>query len=294
MASQRSGNSFNPREAFLDAAAVPLEGGHATGTLDAANAILAMHPEVAASSVHAAAVLGDAATVRQLLQADPSQATVTAAPRGWDALTHLCFSRYLRVDETRADGFLRAAELLLDAGADAKTGWFSNDHGSPAFESALYGAAGIAHRAELTRLLVARGADVNDGEVVYHTPETCDNAALQALVESGRLTEDSLASMLLRKCDWHDLDGVRYLLSRGANPNYTTRWGYTAVHQAVRRDNELAIVQLLLDHGGDPTLVAHGRAAVANAARRGRADLLTLFGASKVHALTGVDRLLAA
>ena len=59
----------------------------------------------------------------------------------------------------------------------------------------------------MTRLLVERGADPNDGEVAYHTPESYDNEALKVLVESGKLTGDSLSTMLLRKHDWHDYDG---------------------------------------------------------------------------------------
>ena len=54
----------------------------------------------------------------------------------------------------------------------------------------------------------------NDGEVVYHTPEGWDNAALKILVNSAKLTSDSLATLLLRKTDWHDYDSVyteRYL-----------------------------------------------------------------------------------
>ena len=56
----------------------------------------------------------------------------------------------------------------------------------------LYGAAGIAHHAPLTRLLLERGADPNDDETPYHTPESYDNDALKVLVESGRLTDDNL------------------------------------------------------------------------------------------------------
>lgn len=57
----------------------------------------------------------------------------------------------------RSAGFMRAAEALLDAGARAKTGFFDESHHpKPEFESALYGAAGVAHHAELTRLLIER------------------------------------------------------------------------------------------------------------------------------------------
>ena len=197
----------DPRAAFVEAACVPLDrgSGHATGTLERAEAILAAHPEVATGDVHTAAILGDDATVGRFLALDGANAAAKGGPREWDALTHLCFSRYLRLDRVRADAFVRAARALLDAGASASTGFYSQDHQpEPAFESAIYGAAGVAHHAELTRLLLERGADPNDGETPYHTPEGLDNAALEVLVESGKLTDDSLATMLLRKADWHD------------------------------------------------------------------------------------------
>src|SRR5439155_21610545 len=216
---------------------------------------------------------------------DPGNATVKGGPRGWDALTHLCFSKYLRLDRARAAGFMRAARALLDAGASANTGCYEMNHApEPEWESALYGAAGVAHHAELTRLLLERGADPNDEETPYHAPEGHDNDALKVLVESGKLSEESLGTILLRKTDWHDYTGIKWLLERGVDPNRRTRWGKTALHNAVLRDNALEIVEVLLDHGADPTLIADhpdrsrrafsGRSAVAMAARRGRGDVL--------------------
>ena len=290
--------SDDPRAAFLEAACVPLEAGHGSGTLERAQAILAAHPEIAGGDIHTAAVLGDAAAVRRFLERDRADATAKGGPRGWDALTHLCFSRFLRLDRSRSDGFLRAAEALLDAGASANTGWHETNHQPrPEWESALYGAAGVAHHAELTRLLLERGADPNDGEVTYHAPETYDNAAMRVLVESGKLTDDSLAILLVRKADWHDLEGIRFLLEQGADPNRMTGWGYTALHQAVRRDNGLDRIEPMLDRGADPALEnrSDGRSAAAMAARRGRGDLLELFERRGVTlALSGVERLLAA
>ncbi|HEU4457448.1 MAG TPA: ankyrin repeat domain-containing protein, partial [Longimicrobium sp.] len=267
----------DPHAAFIRAAVAPLHA-HASGTLDDAKAILAAHPEIATADVHAAAVLGDDATVRRFLAADPASATAKGGPYGWDALTHLCFSRYLRLDPARSDGFVRAAEALLDAGASASTGYHADDHQpGPAFESALYGAAGVAHNPDLTRLLLARGADPNDDETPYHAPEGYDNRALEVLVESGRLTPASLALVLLRKADWHDGDAIRWLLERGADPNLRWAGGWSALHHAVLRDNALASIAAMLDHGGDPTAGTHGVSTVALAARRGRGDLLELF-----------------
>jgi ankyrin repeat protein len=283
--------THNPRAAFIEAAVWH-------GTLERAEAILAAHLEVASSDIHTAAILGDDVAVRRFLALDAGNATAKGGPRGWDALTHLCFSKYLRLDRSRSDGFVRAATALLDAGASANSGWFEENHQpQPEWESVLYGAAGIAHHAGLTRLLLARGADPNDGEVVYHTPETYDNAAMKVLVESGKLNADSLATMLLRKADWHDYDGIKYLLEHGADPNRMTRWGFTALHQALRRDNDLKIIETMLNYGADPTLANRwdGKSAVSIAARRGRGDVLALFERRGVAiALHGIERLISA
>jgi ankyrin repeat protein len=185
---------------------------------------------------------------------------------------------------------------LLDAGASANTGWTEPNHQpNPEWESALYGAAGIAHHPELTKLLLERGADPNDGEVVYHTPESYDNRALQLLAETGKLTDESLTLMLVRKHDWHDYDGIKWLLERNANPNLARRRGLLALHHALARDNSIEIIALLLDHGADPALISNGRSAVAMAARGGRSDVLDLFEQRGIPVeLRGVDELIAA
>src|SRR5216117_3678517 len=118
----------DPMVEFITAACVPLDSGHASGTLDRAETILAAYSGLATSTIHAAAILGDDATVRRCLAADPANATAQGGPYGWDALTHLCFSKYLRLDRARWSGFVRAAAALLDAGADANTGFYSEEH----------------------------------------------------------------------------------------------------------------------------------------------------------------------
>jgi hypothetical protein len=142
---------IDPLRDFMIAACAPLDTGHSSGTLEQAQAILAAHPEVATHDIYTAAVLGDDATVQRFLALDPASATTKGGPHGWDALTHLCFSRFLRLDRTRSAGFVRAAQALLDAGASANTGFYSHEHRpEPEFESVLYGAAGVAHHPELT------------------------------------------------------------------------------------------------------------------------------------------------
>ena len=188
----------------------PRVGAHVAGTLDLAQTILAEHPEVAADSIYTAAILGDEALVRRFVERDPASATRKGGPYEWDALTYLCFSRYLRLDKSRSKSFLQTAQALLDAGASPNTGWFEKDHQpKPTWESVLYGAAAIAQNADLTRLLLERGGDPNDDETPYHVPESYDLSVLRVLLESGKFTPDSLATILLRKSRLHDLEGVK-------------------------------------------------------------------------------------
>jgi ankyrin repeat protein len=284
-------------ETFIDAAIWH-------GGLDRANAMLAAEPALARGSIYTAAILGDDETVRSFLAQDPTAATATVQPLGASALVCLCFSNYLRLEPARTPAFVRAATALLDAGADPNGGFRSTGE-YPEFESAIYGAAGVAHHADLTRLLLERGADPNDNETPYHAPETYDNAALEVLVESGKLTGASLSTILLRKTDWHDYDAIKWLLDRGVEPNGSTQWGKTALHNAVLSDNDLAIVELLLDRGADPIAVATRpergspqpgqRTAVQMAARRGRGDVLEAFARRGFSIeLDGLERLLAA
>jgi ankyrin repeat protein len=290
----------DPIAAFIEVACVPRNSDHGSGRLEHAERILARFPQVATASVFTAAILADEAAVRAFIARDPKAATATGGPHDWDALTHICFSRYLRLDHKRSEAFVRTARALLDAGASAKTGWYEMiDHPNPrpAFESAIYGAAGIARHLELTRLLIEYGADPNDEETPYHVPEGYDNAVMQALLESGKLNQESLSTMLLRKADWHDANGLKLVLEHGADPNAMTRWGHNALHQALRRDNGIQIIELLLDHGADPALKnpRDGRSSTVMAAHRGRGDVLALFEQrGLVLDLRGVDRLIAA
>lgn len=264
------------------------------GDLARAEELLRRHPSLAdGTDIHLAAILGDDESVRRLTSADPSLVSATAPPYGATPLVLLCLSKYLRLDPSRGDALLRAARALLDAGADANSG-FTTTGAFPEHETALYGAAGVAQHEAMTRLLLERGADPNDPEVVYHSPETHDLGAMKAVVETGRLTRESLVLMLIRKHDWHDHEGVRYLLEHGAAANDTWRPGFSPLHHAIQRDNSAAIVDLLMQHGADPAMESNGVRAAALAARRGRGDLLALFARyGRSVELTGADALIA-
>lgn len=267
-------------DGFIRASCIPMDGSwHSTGGIDRARGILSKNPEVATANIYCAAVLGNDSAVRQFLQQDISQATVKGGPYGWDALTYLCFSKYLRLDKDRSDGFVRAATALLTSGAEANTGFYSAEHQpEPVFESVLYGAAGVAHHDEMTKLLLDHGADPNDGETEYHSPEWFNNRPMELIVESGRLKPMGLTTMLHRKLDWTDLAGVVWLLDHGADPNHISFWGGRALDHSLGRDNALVFIETLLDYGADPRLATpEGVNPFMRAAAMGRADALQLF-----------------
>lgn len=289
----------NAADEFLKAACADPNGSHGGGSLDHAEMLRKKFPEVEAANIYCAAVLGDEGGVRKWLKQDAGLAAAKGGPHKWDALTYLCFSKYLRIEKNRAQAFAACARALLENGADANTGWTTEIDNPPRelVEAAIYGAAGIAQSVAVTEVLLEFGADPNDEETPYHVVETYDNEVLKALLRSGRLNETSLATIALRKCDWHDDAGLLLALEHGANPNFISRWKLTPLHQSIRRDNGLVMIEQLLAHGADP-LIANGldgRNAFQMAAHYGRGDVLEMFEQRGMKFdFSGIDEVVAA
>ena len=289
----------DPLNTFIEMASVDRHGWHAAGTLEHANLILSRYPEVATANIYSAAVLGDASAVRTCLAQDRSVASTKGGPRTWDALTYLCFSRYLRIDKARSESFVDAARALLQAGANPDTGWteYIDTPPRPLHESVIYAAAGIARNPEMTKLLLEFGADPNDEETPYHVPETYDNSVVEILLDSGRLNSASLSMIAVRKCDWHDDKGLKLALEYGTAKEFGTAWMLPAFHHSIRRDNGPVMIEMFLDRGVDPYLpnTRDGRNAVQMAAWQGRDDILTNLEQRGFNTqLDGLDALVAA
>jgi ankyrin repeat protein len=179
-------------------------------------------------------------------------------PRGWAPLLYVCFSVFASVDLARE---------LLARGADPNV-TFKNEYGDM---PALYGAAGVIHNPELTRLLLEAGANADDGESPYHATEAPDPECLRLVLEHGGNPEPIVLAHAL---DYEGRDEhVKLLLAAGADPSDLLPF-------AVRRGRGPATLRLLVEHGAQ--LEARGgedwrkpkrrRTAYQHAVLRGRAD----------------------
>jgi ankyrin repeat protein len=191
---------------------------------------------------------GDENVVRNAIQADPS--CVNRALSGWRcpncqkmramppliAVTH---SALLRLPEYR-DRLQRCARILLDAGADPNESYMEGDHPL----SALYGAAGKNHDPELTRMLLAAGANPNDGESLYHSTESPDHTCTRLLLEAG--ADVARANAIAHQLDRDDIDGLKLILqfAKGVD-DASFLW-------AIRRSRDRAHVEALLAAGANP------------------------------------------
>ncbi len=274
---------------------LPFPADHRAGDAAGAEELLADDPSLSAENIFTAAMTGDLETVRSLLARDPSLAVKKGGPKNWDPLLYLCFSRFLRTDPDRAGRMAAIVKLLLDAGADPNTFWREENDPTDNRESALYGAAGVANNVEIARLLLEAGGDPNDGETPYHACEH-DGVPCAELLFAHGLDDTGRSVMLRHKIDYDDEPGIRKLLELGADPNNTSIWGKSALHQAVFRDRSRAVFEMLFDHGADPSIVnAEGKTAWALAARTGlRNAMAALRARGGATPLDAVDTFLAA
>ena len=234
--------------------------------------------------------LFDDAAVLPWLESDPGRATAPLGRRS--PLLHLAFSRHLAAAPTGEGAMLRIAERLLDLGANPNDA-FAPDPSDATRLPALYGAVAHADNLPLARLLLARGADPNDGESLYHATELPHADGLRLLLAHGARPAGTNA--LLRAVDLHDATKVRLLLEAGADPNEAVvqhgdgvpSRGVVPLQQVARRGAPASVVDALLDAGADPerawaghgpyaTARIHGSDATAHAlAARGLATRLT-------------------
>jgi ankyrin repeat protein len=281
---------------FLALACLRFGGDDGPDRWERAARLLAGHPELTRASVHVAAAAADEPAVRAHLAADPALAAADGGPYGWPPLLYLAFSRHdPQVSEASLLGTARA---LLDHGADPNSGYLW--HGLYPPFTAVTGALGGGetgqpqrrHGFALAALLLAAGADANDGQALYNLQFGDDDRHLVLLFEHG--------------------------LGRGDGGPWAARFGHTAESPGEMLRGQLwwAIVhdmrdraRLLVGHGTDfltpyaapngrplTLRTSHGRTPAEVAALSGSPELarwLVAQGAAEP-ALTGPDALIAA
>lgn len=214
-----------------------------------AERLLRDHRDLLAGEPALACAVGDIAAVRAAIAADPAWVNAPHAETRMPPLVCASFSGMLALPAYAPD--IRACvDLLLAAGADPDSRWFDPElPGHPL--SALYGAAGRNHDVEITRRLLAAGANPNDNESLYHATETDDDTIVRLLLEAGARVIGSNA--LFRALDYERPDTVRLLLAHGGDANEAGPGGCPLLH-AIRRRRSPEIIGILLDAGADPAV----------------------------------------
>ena len=209
-----------------------------------AKRMLAEDPALAQADVYTALVLGDVETVRRQVESDPEWVRRKGGPRAdREPLFYVTYSKFHRESPETAEGLLAIARLLLDHGADPDASftvepWWDNPLRS------LYGACGVSNFPEMAELLLDRGATIDDGESLYHSLEFQDTRCLDLLLARGANPKGTNA--LNHAFDYGGLERIRKLLDHGADPNE-----YMGLHEALKRGREIAVLELLVEHGAD-------------------------------------------
>lgn len=274
-----------------------------------ARTLLAAEPDLARHDLATACVTGEAETVDRILAGRPDAATRPTAPQGVPPILYACFTRLLRADPNRAAGIREAVRLLLAAGADPNTTVDGHEEAPP-----IYGAAGVANDPALTAMLLAAGADPDEGlpppdpdnslaagrpwgnESLYHAAEFPDPTCLELLLEA-KPHPVRVSYCIRRALNFDNPPMIEEFLRHGADPNLIPCGGRSLLIDAVAGGHPARIIGRMLDAGAiiDATDGA-GLTALRHAVRYGEgetAELLISRGADPA-AVTDADRWMGA
>jgi len=248
--------------------------------------LLGLYPGLPRFSPLCALVAGDSGFVSKW--AMPAQVQEPVGEEGWRPLEYVCYSKTHRLGGDFYNGLLECARLLLDAGADPNT--YHLFDGSAKLP-VLFGASGEAGHLGITRLLLERGANPDDGESVFHAAQhnRCD--ILEVLLEHGAdisaANPDWGNSPLYflaghRPTDPHANEamlGMQWLLEHGADPNVPcTNNGETPLHALCMRAWGRSAIQPLIEHGANlDAQRSDGRTPYALAAVTGNREAMAVL-----------------
>jgi ankyrin repeat protein len=238
-----------------------------------AAAILAAHPGLAAQSIYAAAVLGDARTVSEMLAADSAAAVAVDEARGWPPLLYACYSGWQQTGSARAAGLAEVVRLLVESGASPNT----NNGGRRGYRSALKGSVEMNNPA-ITRVLLAAGANPDDGQCIGEAAAHRDHRCLELLLSHGARVAGTWAIGAAVYAD--DARAVSLLLAAlRATTGQTASEATSGLADAAAADASHDVVAVLLAAGADPGVTDSdlGFSALSRAVRAGQADTAALL-----------------
>lgn len=264
---------------------------------DLAARMLEEAPQLVGHDPWLACAVGDAVAVTRAIDANAAWVNEVGGEIAIPPLIAVTHSSLAARPRYR-DGILGCLRLLLARGADPNSFCFSrrppHTLEKPGDEqlTAIYGAAGKLHDLEMTRLLLAAGADGNDNESLYHSIDD-PNPSLpctRALLEAGTrvLGTNALAKVL----DFDNLGGLKMLLAHTKTGDAQLNH---ALHWAIYRGRSAAHVKALIDAGADPkSLDAHRQDVHHNAANFALPEVLRILGGDTRGTLTDEERFVAA
>ena len=275
--------------------------------------LLAHHPALATANFYTAVVCGDLDAVRRALAAEPGWATRRNGepapdrassggegdltrrawgPKGWEPLSYLCFTR-LPLPSV-AENAVAIARALLDHGADPNVYFMAGDSSYTPLTGAIgegeEGRRAHQQRDALVRLLLERGANPYDPQVVYNIHFNGKALWFLELIHEHALRTG-------RSADWTDPEWQ--MLNAGG---YGTgaRW---FLDIAVEH-NDAQLAEWCLSHGANPNSAPgpqrrnRQRSLYDEAVIRGHegvAELLVRYGAPRSSmALNPMQRLISA
>ncbi|KAG8818105.1 hypothetical protein FRC17_010972 [Serendipita sp. 399] len=159
-----------------------------------------------------------------------------------------------------AKGHKSIVDMLLEAGADMNVttvgehSTASNPYSIESFSSALEVAAGSG-KTEIVQALLDHGMDINaDKEICSHALSKAasirDPSMLEFLISKGANTVLCGGLAVYIATSRRNLDNLRVLIRHGANVNYCTEYGGSALQESARLD-QWEIMELLLESGAD-------------------------------------------
>jgi ankyrin repeat protein len=257
--------------------------------------LLSDNPGIVEQDPWLACAAGELDVVRRRIEAAPAWVNEPGGPLKLPPLVAATHSSLVRLPDYKTR-LQRMVDLLLEAGADPNQSvpsrWPPASLAEPSKEdnlSALYGAAGVNYDPDITRRLLAAGANPNDNESLYHSLE--QPACTRLLLESGAKVTGTNA--LYRELDLDDIDTFRLLLSHAAGAP-EVREGRLLLW-AIRRRRSPEHVKAILAAGVDPgAKTRDGVSAYIQALRYGLPEIAEILKQAGANAEVDDDELFIA